>query len=417
MSNTGKGGGAGMDHAAIRKHVTLARKGTMHVAFALGGDGKAIVLMDKHKQPRAIMKQLQADAADAKNHRFGTLTVDPGQPTLARLVVNKAAPGMARKLVVAMKGTGVRQVEIVLEDGTSVDSAQGEEELEIDVATPQATLDAADDGALQVEASLPPSQPQQPDTAASPDADQGPDASPDASQGQDGPSAADLLSDLHALVKRMLGVIRQDPSQKAALAELATDAQASLKGGDLKQTAAAIDVLRTALDSVGPAAPAGAAPSSNGPAKPADSAAPQAHHGKPHDGKAAVQRYRKSRAVWLKTREKVDTDIRALHAKVMQVDHGGAFGDDLESQFLSVVDPILNTLDTSLAGILEDAEQATTAEATDRLLGAARARIEAYKQFVSANEAIKGLDSNPFMPMTVGKTLGASLSALEAALR
>src|SRR5206468_328593 len=47
---------------------------------------------------------------------------------IARIMINKPAPGMARKLVIALKGTGVKQIELMLEDGTTLDSATGEDE-------------------------------------------------------------------------------------------------------------------------------------------------------------------------------------------------------------------------------------------------------------------------------------------------
>ncbi|HYZ60969.1 MAG TPA: hypothetical protein VE650_00835, partial [Acetobacteraceae bacterium] len=118
----------GMEKAELKTHVKLARRAPVHIAFALGGDGKAVIMMDKRKQPRAILKELKEQASDARNHRFGQMAFDPENPKLARITVDKAASGMARKLVVAFKGTGVKQIELMTEDGQSFDSAVNEED-------------------------------------------------------------------------------------------------------------------------------------------------------------------------------------------------------------------------------------------------------------------------------------------------
>src|SRR3954454_21606103 len=120
----------GMEKAELRTHIKLARRAPVHIAFALGGDGKAIVMMDKRKQPRAILKELKEQAAEARNHRFGQIMFDPEDPKVARITVDKAASGMARNLVVAFKGTGVKQIQLMTEDGEAFDSALNEEDEE-----------------------------------------------------------------------------------------------------------------------------------------------------------------------------------------------------------------------------------------------------------------------------------------------
>lgn len=101
---------AGMQKPELKTHVRLARRAPVHIAFALGGDGKAIILMDRHKQPRAVLKELKQQAADSRSHRCGAMTLDEENPKLARIVVDKPAPGLARKLIKALSGTGVKQI-------------------------------------------------------------------------------------------------------------------------------------------------------------------------------------------------------------------------------------------------------------------------------------------------------------------
>ena len=113
MAKDAENAPASMDLGQLRTLLKLARREPVHVAFALGGDGKAMLQMDKKKKPRALEKLLK-DVAESRNHRFGTLSIDPESPNLARFTVNKSSAGMARKLVIALKGTGMRYVEIAL---------------------------------------------------------------------------------------------------------------------------------------------------------------------------------------------------------------------------------------------------------------------------------------------------------------
>lgn len=403
MASTTETTPAGMGKAEIKKHLMIARRATdpIHVAFALDAEGKAIVSMDKRKPPRAIEKALKEQAANSRNHRFGTLTILPDAPKVARIVVNKPASGMARKLILALKGTGIRQIELLLDDGTPFESADSEEDEEEE-----------EDAGWQSDAE-PPHRPTihiapRHQDAASP-ADAADDAEPETGdedeEAADGPAEADTLkAALMGLVQRMMVAIGKDPSQKAGLVELATDAQVSLKRGDLEQAAAAIDLLRQSLEAVG-----GPHRQPSGEADDTD-ATPVA------GGKAAVQRYRKSRQVWLATRAKVDADIQKLSRIVLSMDHGDAFGDQLEQMFFKAVDPVLSTLDDSLAGILSEAENAADRAELDRLLDQARTTIGLYQQFVADNATIRKLDANPFMPVAIGKTLGASLRVLSASM-
>ena len=487
MAKAAESAPASMDRGELRKLLKFALREPVHVAFALGGDGKAVLQMDKRKQPRALEKALKEDA-DTKNHRFGTVVVNPEFPTLARFIVNKPSSGMARKLVIALKGTGFRYVEIGLEDGSAVESAQGEEE-DAELFGHQGAEDEDDDeeedeGAGERSRRAPPARPRldvadaadsQPDSApADPDAEPAPagaapqsadptdplntpqvnwpdplkaqQAAADPAANQGPPDAATLTRTLTGLVKRMLGVIAADPGQKVALTEFATDAQVSLKRGDLEQAAAGIEILREALDPA-PDATAGPNTSDPGPAPsgqqagPADNASPDqpapdqpaAADGQPNGpasaadagadpsaappSPAAVQRYHKSRTAWVATRLKVDAELRKLNAEIMAANDENEFGDDLETNFSAAVAPVLTTLDESLAQALDQAARAGSAAESAQYIQQARATIDRYTQYVSSNKIISELDDNPFVKLAIGKTLNATLSTLSAMMR
>src|SRR5947209_1625031 len=115
-----------MDKATIRHMLRLAAGEPLRAAVALSREGKAVILLDRHKPPRTLERELKEGLPGSRLHRFGTLTVDDGDPKLARFTVNKASTGMARKLAIALRGTGLRRVEIGTEDGGESEAAEDE---------------------------------------------------------------------------------------------------------------------------------------------------------------------------------------------------------------------------------------------------------------------------------------------------
>src|SRR4051794_39912038 len=118
----------GMDKTAIRHMLRLAGGEPLRAAVALSREGKAIIVLDRHKPPRTLERELKEGLPGSRLHRFGTLAVDDEDPRLARFVVNKASPGMARKLAIALRGTGLRRVQIGTDDGSETELAEDEEQ-------------------------------------------------------------------------------------------------------------------------------------------------------------------------------------------------------------------------------------------------------------------------------------------------
>jgi hypothetical protein len=508
-----------MERADLKRMLRLARKDPIHAAFALGGDGKAIVVMDKRKQPRALEKGIKDKAPDAKNSRWGTVSIDPDEPKIARFVINKAASGIARKLVIALKGTGCSKVEIVLEDGTSVESCEGEPEDDQDQEDETSAAgedDPADDSNADGEPAAAPTS--------------GSDAAPDSDQ----PDAGTLADTLTALVKRMMDVIANDPSQKSALAELATDAQASLKRGDLAQAAASIDVLQKAIDaasggtstgddaagdqdradgsatatadavdpddtmsqdpasagdsnpqpqagsSPNPAAPDGTAQSGTGqdaagliatltsvvkqlmPLVAADpsqrdalkgivtqaqsslksgdlqtasghvdslramldaggtqtgAANPPAPAAQDTAAKPASPQIAKARTAWVATRQKVENDLGGLHDAFSSAFKGHDKEADVVKAFRSRVDTVLDTLDEKLSHKLDELNNAADPSQRTKLVQEAQRILGDYQKHVASDQTIAALDNNPFVPLSIQKTMNATIAALSKAIR
>jgi hypothetical protein len=524
----------GLEKADLKKMLRMSQQhGPMNMAFAIGGDGKAIIQIEKIKQPRAIERAIKTDAPDSKNHRFGTVFIDPDQPKLAQFIVNKAGGGLARKLIVQLKGTGFNKVRLLTEDGAVCEEDEGEEEEILGETGDQRDMQS---GEQEPAASSPPGipAPAEPDGGGAEANSSGPEnqASATDAGGQLNPQT--LAGELTGLVKQMLAVIAADPSQKAALAELATDAQASLKSGDLRQASAAMDVLREALNNAGSAStqpspdtvaesaptidaserqeadpnvsaapdtgaadagtiPAGDTVSSsastqdrgsltstltdlvkrmlpiiaadpsqrdalsgiaqqaqagikggdldtaadhikglralidgwtpnnvmpNGassgaaapPAAPDSSAQPQADP-------AAATAIAKARTVWVATRQKVEGDLGKLHATFSTAFKGHEQEEQISKAFRERVETVLNTLDEELSETLDGVNNAQDPSERARLVTQAHTLLQKYRQHLATDPTIAALDTNPFVPLSVGKTVNATIDALSRSIR
>lgn len=117
----------GSDKATLKRLLKSASQEAVNAAIALDAGGAAIILLDKRKNPRGLLKQLKDDAPDSRNHRFGTVAVVAEQK-LVRFTLDKQAGAMLRKLVVALKGTGYRKIEIGTEGANDFESADSDDD-------------------------------------------------------------------------------------------------------------------------------------------------------------------------------------------------------------------------------------------------------------------------------------------------
>ena len=383
-----------MDKGELKKLLMTSKKQPVNCALALG-DGKTtalgLILLDRVKAPKAVEKELTKQFPDAKNARWGTAVVDvDDDPKLVKFAINKAISGMAKRLVKSLKGTGISKVSLVLEDGTPLES-DAEEDDEQAPAPGAQPASAAPGEAAQ------PAQPSPEPAAAAPSGPAQAGTSPAApGQPKSGPDLQALTKTLTDLVRQMLAAIAQNPSAKSQLTELAGAAQASLKRGDAQQTQAGIEALRNALAKAGSTAP-GSAP---GPQAPTPSPA-----------------IAKARQAWVATRQKVDADISNLHDAFTAAfkDHGRQ--GDLTKAFRDRVDSVLETLDEALAHKLDAVNGATDAGERAKLVQEAHTLIDGYNKHVASDPTIAELDKNPFVPLSIQKTMTATLTALSKAIR
>ena len=195
----------GMDRAEMKRLLLKSKQEPVNCAIGIGNDKSvALLMLARNRSSKSLQGDLQKDFPTAFNTRFGTVMVDTDDdPTLVKFMLNKAVTSMARRLVKTLKGTGFRKVQILLEDGSPVETAAEEEGPE------ETTADGATTGAPK-------------------------------------PDAAALVAALTALVPRIADVA--DPARKEALSKQAREAQVNIKTGNFTYAAAGIESLRRALD-------------------------------------------------------------------------------------------------------------------------------------------------------------------------
>ncbi len=413
----------GMDKSVMKQMLAKSKKEPVSCAMAQGKDAAfALLMLDKVKSPKALLKDLEKQFPDAKHGLFGTAVVDPDtDATLVKFQVNKAASGMAKRLTKTLKGTGYNKVQLVLEDGSTVESGSDED---AQPGAPQAAGASPAPPPSQAANVAPPPSPQDANVPPAPPPPQAANVSPPPppqaanvppappSPATD-PNAADLTQRLTGLVKRMVQVAASDPSRLGQLKGLAAQAQASLKTGDLLSASDAADSLEQALQ--GGAAPAAPAPSAAPPAPPAASA-PAAPNG-PAAPQAPASTMAKSRLAWVATRKKIETDIGKLKGEIMAACKGQDIEAALEAGFRSKVEPVLAKLDESLSDKLDEVNNAADANQRTKLIAEAKQIMQRYQSFVASEPIIKHLDENPFVPLAIGKTLTATLTTLASAVR
>jgi hypothetical protein len=447
----------GIDKAELKKLLARSKKEPVNCAVAISKAQQALIMLHKVKQPRALVKELEKAHGELKNPRWGSAFVDvDDNPKLVILTLNKSSPGLARKMKTTLKGTGFSRVRVMLEDG-SVDEAveeDDEEQSEDGYKTAAATSDDADDPNLDTDGPVADPPGVDPSNAAPVSAEPSTVEPSSANSSNDDPSMADpskadgqqpatmdatapkaeqspvdaaaLTGRLTGLVKQMMGVIAKDPTQKAALIELATDAQACLKRGDVDQASATIDVLEQAMGSAGATASPGAMPASPPPTPAAGPANGTADNGAADNGVAdnvvrpidtpAGKQHVKARQAWLATRTKMTKDLDQLSQAFGSAFQGHGKAGDLQAAFQKRLDSVLGSLDEELAHKLDEVRQAEDAVTHARIAEEAKRIIVRYQSVVTSDPTIAAIDQNPFVPMSLGKTLNTTLSTLAKVL-
>ena len=415
----------GMEVGELRKLLTKSK--TEPVNAAVGLDGKnAVIMLHKIKQPKAVSKDLEGKFKELKNARWGTAFVDiDNDPKLVILTLNRAASGMGAKLKKTLKGTGFSKVRIQLEDGTVAEDIGEEDEEEGEGQTQARTQEQTPEGPVangpseENESEAEDSKQPQPEQVAAQGPNQQNEAQDEkesqAEQTEQGDMAA-LTQRLTALVKTMMVVIKNEPTRAADLKGFATQAQAAIKSGDQQAATLAMDGLQQSLMH-GRGTDANATPEATNDSSPqaTNDSTPQAKTAAAAPPNAAV--LQKSRTAWVAARQRIEGDIGKLHDAMSKHYEGHGFSADLDKVFQAKVEPILTSLDQSLASKLDEVGKNTDPAQHQKLVGEAQQIIGRYESFLASEPLIPQLDKNPFVPLQIQKTLTATLEALKKVVR
>ena len=95
-----------MDTSEEKKLLIISKRRFVYCAIASGyGDtrGFALFRMHRTKKPRQLAEELSKDFGEARNIRFGIVSIDG---KTVKVELNKSAPGLDKKLIRSLKGTG-----------------------------------------------------------------------------------------------------------------------------------------------------------------------------------------------------------------------------------------------------------------------------------------------------------------------
>jgi hypothetical protein len=113
---------AAMEKGELKKLLARSKKEPVSCAVGMGDGRKSevgLILLDRIKAPKAVLKELEKEFPEAANTRFGTAVVDVDtDPKLVLLQLNRPASGIGKKLIKSLKGTGFSKVRVVLDDGS-----------------------------------------------------------------------------------------------------------------------------------------------------------------------------------------------------------------------------------------------------------------------------------------------------------
>ncbi len=343
--------------------LALSKREPVQAAVGLTADGQGVILLHKKLKPKKVLAQLKADAAKAKIQlqpstlRYGTAEVDTDyDPGMVRFFLNKDSPGnMRMKLVEVVKRIPYQKVELNTQ--------------------PSLELEEDEDGETQTEDQDVPVIPTEPVF-----------------------DAAALNKELTALVRRIPELANAPVPVRAALAKLANDANAALKGNELAVASTLITQLREdmrqALDDAGVGV-----------------------------GQVVEQKgtgtvaYAKSRLAWIAVRGKMQSDIGKLQTALIDTYKADGVAADLEARYKRRVAPMLAALDESLADKLDEVTNEADAVKRVGLADEARVIIAKYQAFIANDGLIVELDENPFVPLTLKTTLTSTLATIAAAVR
>ncbi len=389
----------------------------INCAVAKTEDGEAVVLLEKLGKPKGARKILVDEAKKAKldltlmTIRFGTVGLKPGENDTLLFTVNKEPAGGAifEKLVRdRCKLAGWQKIQFAVngdleneDDKPGADAATAQPTQAVPPPPPPPPPGAATTASADA---VPPPPPPMPDGApASASADAVPPPPP-LPQQQAAPDAGELARQLAALIPQIPKVAGTDQAKLATLGNLAKAANIALKTNNFKTAQAAITKLAEELKAAGPAGPD------------TETATPTAQPTQPKAAEAGPVAYGKARLAWIAARRNMVSDIEKLREAIKSTYEKEGLAGELEKAYQARVLRIFDSLDEQLADKLDDATNEADAIKRAKLVTEARGLIDKYRTYLAGEPLIADLDSNPFVPLSIQKTVGGTLDALSKAV-
>ncbi len=413
------------DKAGMKKMFAKAMKKPMNCAVAKGPSNTVLMYMHKSKRGSGLKPLIEKEFGKdlISDIRWGTVSIDKAvDAKLAVLDMNKNLPGAAPKLKKWLKGCGVSKIRYMVEGKVTeeimtldpdemnepdlvMDDEEDEDETE-DANDNETTSE--DESETNENESTEPNQSVEPEPV-SQQANENESTETQATQETvpeaPPPPAMDtnaLAKRLTDLVKRMIGVVQNEPGRGNELKGLAVAAQTALKGGDPQAAGQAIDAFETALGGNNNASSA----------PPATPAAPPLDPAK----KAALEA---SPKIWNDTIQVVTTGVSALKEAIRKdfANEAPEVVADIEKN-LSRIDQVTARFDKQLADLLDGVNAATDEAARKAGLAKARSVLADHIKYAASEPLIGMIDQNPFgVSPDIKKTLVANLTQLANAIR
>jgi hypothetical protein len=122
----------------------------------------------------------------------------------------------------------------------------------------------------------------------------------------------------------------------------------------------------------------------------------------------SIVAFQKSRIRWDNARKKIHTDIRTLQEAIRKT-------EPEEAEVAEALDEVLEEFNTELLDVLDDGLNAKEEERAAHHKRAV-ALIKEYRQLVNTSEAIKHIDRNPFVKLSIEKDLSTTLQEMASQL-
>lgn len=208
---------------------------------------------------------------------------------------------------------------------------------------------------------------------------------------------ARLRAEMAALADRIKAAAVSAPDQRLALSEQATLFRSAFGKSDVPGASGAVTALKDLLAAIEARAGTGG--------------------GAPGGGTAGQSKIAKSAQIWTATSARVEEDVRKLRDALEAEFKDSEELHDVMLAFQDRIWPLEQRIrDAAITHALQDLDKAADAEQRSKLLAEAKDILAQQRALIDGEKLLQDIDNNPFVPLTIHKTVSATLTALEAAI-